>query len=101
MRKTIMRTMAIIALSSPALAQDREAIAAGREIYKEKCEACHGVGLEPTGAGADLRELRADDKAKYEKTLKEGRNQMPSWDGQFSAQQVEQIWAYIRSRAND
>ena len=47
------------------------------------------------------RELRAADRPKFDKTMKEGRNQMPSWDGQFTPQQLEQIWAYIRSRAND
>jgi mono/diheme cytochrome c family protein len=101
MRKAVRVALTMATLASQASAQDRAAIAAGREIYVDKCETCHGVGLEPTGAGADLRELRAEDRPKYDKTLKEGRNQMPSWDGQFSAEQIEQIWAYIRSRAND
>lgn len=82
-----------------AAAQDASLVASGAEIYAEKCSECHGARMIPTGAGADLRELGANDRPKFDKTLEEGRGQMPSWDGQFTPEELDQIWAYIRSRA--
>ena len=101
MSKLMAAALAACGFAGAALAQDREAISAGSAIYRDKCVDCHGAGLVPTGAGADLRDLGAGDRPIFDKAMKEGRNQMPSWDGQFTPQQLEQIWAYIRSRAND
>ncbi len=88
-------------LVAKASAQDRAAIEAGGEIYKEKCEGCHGARMQATGAGADLRQLRANERPRFDKAIKEGRNQMPSWDGELDDADIENLWAYQRSRAND
>ncbi len=101
MRKALLVALTGCLAGAGALAQDREAISAGLAIYRDKCVDCHGPGLVPTGAGADLRELRAGDRAKFDQVLKEGRNQMPAWDGLLDASEIERLWAYIRSRAND
>lgn len=89
----------LICATGAALAQDANLVSAGAEIYQDKCSECHGQRMVATGAGADLRELRAEDRAKFDKTVEEGRGQMPSWDGQFTSDELNQIWAYIRSRA--
>ena len=54
-----------------------------------------------TGAAADLRELAADERPRFDKSVNEGKNQMPAWEGQFSAEEMDQLWAYVRSRAKD
>lgn len=95
----ILAGVLIFVSAGTADAQDAAMVAAGAEIYTEKCSECHGARMVPTGAGADLRELGPDDRPKFEKTLEEGRGQMPSWDGQFTPEERDQIWAYIRSRA--
>ena len=100
-RTPMLLLAASLFVAGAARAQDRAAITAGGEIYAEKCADCHGPRMAATGAGADLRELRADDREKFEKTIKEGRGQMPSWDGQLTREQIELLWAYQRSRAND
>ncbi len=88
-------------LSSGALAQDQAAVSAGSEIYKEKCAECHGPRMVSTGGAADLRELRADERPRFEKSVTEGKNQMPAWGGVLSDEEIGQLWAYVRSRAND
>ena len=98
MLRAITSALFIFAVTSPAFAQDA---AAGSEIYKEKCADCHGPRMAPTGAGADLRELKAGEREKFDKIIKEGKNQMPSWDGQLTPEEVDQLWAYQRTRAND
>ncbi len=96
---TILFAVLISVSTRTADAQDAAMVSAGAEIYAEKCAECHGARMVPTGAGADLRELGPDDRPKFDKTLEEGRGQMPSWDGQFTTEERDQIWAYIRSRA--
>lgn len=101
MRKALACAVGVLTFfaAQSAVAQDAAKIAAGAELYAEKCSECHGARMVPTGAGADLRELGPEDRPKFDKTLEEGRGQMPSWDGQFTAEELDQIWAYIRSRA--
>ena len=84
--------------ASPALAQDA---AAGAEIYKEKCSECHGPRMVSTGGAADLRELRKDERPRFDTSVRNGKGQMPSWEGQLTDEEIDQLWAYVRSRAND
>ena len=47
----------------------------------------------------DLRELGENDREKFNKMVMEGRGQMPAWQGIVSPQELDQLWAYVRSRA--
>src|SRR5262245_2667158 len=80
-----------------AAAQDQAAI--GEEVYEQHCQSCHGEKLRSAGAIPDLRELGANDREKFEKMVMEGRGQMPAWQGTVSPEELDQLWAYIRSRA--
>lgn len=82
-----------------AAAQDSTLIAAGEMLYDEHCASCHGEKLRASGAIPDLRELGAGDRARFDEAVLEGKGQMPAWQGQLSAQELDQIWAYVRSRA--
>jgi mono/diheme cytochrome c family protein len=81
----------------PARAQS--AADAGRDVYAEHCATCHGERLNATGAGPDLKLLRAEQKAHFDEIVRNGKGQMPSWDGMITDEQIDQIWAYVRSRA--
>ena len=83
-----------------ALAQDPAEIAAGAEVYQETCSACHGERAVSTGGMPDLRNLGADERPKFDTAVTDGKGQMPAWGGVLSDEQIGQIWAYIRSRAN-
>ena len=86
---------------SAALAQDRAKIAAGAEVYAEKCAACHGERLRATGANFDLLKLGPDERARFDKAVNDGKGQMPPWAGVLSPDEIDQLWAYLRSRADN
>ena len=80
-----------------AAAQDQAAI--GEEVYEQHCQSCHGEKLRSAGAIPDLRDLGEKDRAKFDQMVMEGRGQMPAWQGIVSPQELDQLWAYVRSRA--
>jgi mono/diheme cytochrome c family protein len=88
-------------LATAALAQeplpDRAKIEAGETVYSTYCAPCHGDQLVSTGQFPNLRRLTPVDRAKFDSTVRDGRNQMPPWRGVVSDEQIDQIWAYIRS----
>jgi mono/diheme cytochrome c family protein len=85
---------------SAALAQDRAKIAAGTEVYAERCAVCHGERLRATGGTFDLLKLRPDERERFDKAVNDGKGQMPPWGGVLSPEEIDQLWAYIRSRAD-
>jgi len=87
-------------LTVPALAQDRAKIEAGAEVYDMHCATCHGERLRNTGAAFDLLQLKPNERERFEQSVKDGKGQMPPWAGVLSADEIDQIWAYIRSRAD-
>ena len=80
-------------------AQEQSLIAAGEQLYEEHCAECHGEKLRSSGVVPDLRELPANDRARFDQAVKDGKGQMPAWEGILSAENLDQLWAYIRSRA--
>jgi mono/diheme cytochrome c family protein len=82
---------------APARAQS--AADAGRDVYAEHCATCHGERLAATGAAPDLKLLRADQKTQFDEIVRNGKGQMPAWDGMISDEEISQVWAYVRSRA--
>jgi mono/diheme cytochrome c family protein len=76
---------------------DRAKIEAGESVYSTYCAPCHGDQLVSTGQFPNLRRLTPSDRTKFASTVRDGRNQMPPWRGALSDEQIDQIWAYIRS----
>jgi cytochrome c6 len=87
---------AVLAIA-PARAQS--AADAGRDVYAEHCAPCHGERMSATGAAPDLTLLRADQKAHFDEMVRNGKGQMPAWEGMITDEEISQIWAYVRSRA--
>jgi mono/diheme cytochrome c family protein len=54
-----------------------------------------------TGAAPDLKLLHADQRARFDQIVRDGKGQMPSWAGMIPDDEIDQIWAYIRSRAEN
>jgi len=82
-----------------ASAQDNAKIEAGEQVYDQNCAECHGEKLRSSGALPDLRKLPTSGRAAFDEIVKNGRGQMPAWEGQLTDENFDQIWAYIRSRA--
>ena len=91
--------LALSALASVASAQDA-AIDAGEAVYNNYCQTCHGDRLFNTGQTFDLRRLTAGDRARFENSVRNGKNQMPPWKDVLSDEEIGQLWAYIRANAN-
>ena len=70
--------------------------AGGRDVYQERCAACHGGSGEgasgPSLAGVADR-LSVDD---HIAVVRDGRGQMPGWDGTLSDEEIEAVVAYER-----
>jgi len=96
--------LAVSALAPVASAQeagrDQAAIEAGEAVYNNYCQTCHGDRLVSTGQTFDLRRLTAGDRARFENSVRNGKNQMPPWKDVLSAEEIGQLWAYIRANAN-
>ena len=83
-----------------AVAADNAATAkAGEALYGAQCAVCHGPALRNPGGSFDLRNLKANEKARFEKAVYDGKGQMPPWRGILTAAQLNELWAYIRTRA--
>jgi mono/diheme cytochrome c family protein len=89
-----------VLMTAPAIAQDRAKVEAGAEVYDMHCATCHGERLRNTGAAFDLLQLKPNERARFDEAVKDGKGQMPPWAGVLSADEIDQIWAYIRSRAD-
>ena len=95
----VVAVLVTVCFCPAAPAQD--AIAAGEQVYEEHCASCHGEKLRSTGAMPDLKEQRADGGARFDQMVMNGRGQMPAWQGIVSQDQLDALWAYIRSRTRD
>jgi mono/diheme cytochrome c family protein len=86
--------------SAQEAARDQAAIDAGEAVYNNYCQTCHGDRLVSTGQTFDLRRLTAGDRARFENSVRNGKNQMPPWKDILSDEEIGQLWAYIRANAN-
>jgi len=85
--------------SLSASAQQGSAERGGR-IYEKYCATCHGDDLvNNSGVAFDLRRLRADEHPRFVNSVLNGKKAMPAWQGVLSAEQLEDLWAYIRVHA--
>jgi mono/diheme cytochrome c family protein len=91
----------VLVIVSVALAQDSAKIKAGAEVYTERCAACHGERLRATGGAFDLLKLRPDERERFDKAVNDGKGQMPPWGGVISREELDQLWAYVRFRADN
>lgn len=86
-------------LAAGAAAHAQTPVAAGAQIYLDQCSECHGPGLRNPGTSFDLKKLKANERARFEKSVLDGKGQMPPWRGTLNEEQIGQLWAYIREYA--
>jgi mono/diheme cytochrome c family protein len=80
---------------------DQVKIDAGETVYNTRCAICHGDDLVNTGQTFDLRKLKADERPRFENSVRNGKNQMPPWKGILTDENIDQLWHYIRAHANE
>lgn len=96
----VVATASALASLASASAQDKAKIDAGEAVYNDYCLTCHGENLVSSGQTFDLRRLTATDRARFENSVLNGKNQMPPWKGVISPDQIELLWHFIRAKAN-
>jgi mono/diheme cytochrome c family protein len=98
-------TIVVAALATPSNARADDAAAiqekidAGETVYNTRCAVCHGDDLVNTGQTFDLRRLRADERPRFENSVRNGKNQMPPWKDVLSADDIDHLWYYVRAHA--
>ena len=102
MRTAFEMAIALCVLVGPcaqACAQDHARIEAGEQLYEEHCAGCHGEKLRSSGTTSDLRKLRSDERARFDRFVMEGKGQMPPWRGTLNEAELDALWVYIRANA--
>jgi mono/diheme cytochrome c family protein len=94
---------ALAVWSTPAVAEEAhgsdEAVEKGKALYYRHCVHCHGINMiNPGTISFDLRQFPRDDKARFVLSVTRGKNgRMPPWGDILSAQEVDALWAFVRS----
>lgn len=85
--------------STPGPAAEAARADEGARIYTQRCSSCHGENLVNVSGGwsFDLRRLRPDEHDRFVDSVTAGKDNMPSWYGILSSEEIEAIWAYIRA----
>ncbi|MGH2620682.1 MAG: c-type cytochrome [Anaerolineales bacterium] len=69
----------------------------GEGLYAHNCQACHGTGasggMGPKLAGNPILE----DESRFWDTVLHGRGAMPPWASALTAQEVSDVWVYLRT----
>jgi len=86
--------------SAQEAARDQATIEAGQAVYNNYCQTCHGDRLVNTGQTFDLRRLTAGERARFENSVRNGKNQMPPWKDVLGDEEIRQLWAYIRANGD-
>lgn len=76
---------------------DAALVLAGKKLYVSYCERCHGLNMVNTGQSFDLRTFPLDDHARFLRSVTLGLRAMPAWGSTFNPQELDALWAYVRS----
>jgi mono/diheme cytochrome c family protein len=78
---------------------DAEQVQRGTALYAQHCSHCHGFGMVNAGnVVPDLREFPKDNKQRFVDTVAHGKNnRMPPWGDVLSPEEIDELWAYIRT----
>lgn len=75
-----------------------EQVAAGKQLYQNKCARCHGWNMVNLGSiSFDLRKFPKDDKARFFNSVTNGKRAMPSWKDTLTPDDIQTVWNYVRS----
>jgi mono/diheme cytochrome c family protein len=76
----------------------KELFEAGQQLFRNRCARCHGWNMVNLGSiSFDLRKFPHDDRARFFHSVTNGKNSMPAWKDILSQQEIESVWAYVRT----
>ena len=73
----------------------------GKQLYAHHCSHCHGFNMVNPGTVAyDLRQFPHNDKARFVYSVTQGKNgRMPQWGDLLKPEEIDEIWAYVKTGA--
>lgn len=75
-----------------------EEFAKGAELFANICSHCHGPNMvNPGTISFDLRKFPHNDRARFFNSVRNGKNAMPPWKDILHPDEIEAIWAYVRT----
>ncbi len=98
--RTAISTIAIMAATTAVLAQGP-----GADVYKTKCQSCHGAAGVPSPAMAKamgvkpIGEVKGTAEAKMISVTNNGEGKMPAFKGKLTEAQIKDSVSYFRSLA--
>jgi mono/diheme cytochrome c family protein len=70
----------------------------GRALYGQICSHCHGPEMvNPGTVSFDLRKFPHDDEPRFLNAVTNGRNSMPPLGAVLSREEMEDIFAYVKT----
>jgi mono/diheme cytochrome c family protein len=87
------------AAALPGDGGDAQAVAKGKALYARHCSHCHGFNMvNPGTISYDLRQFPHDDKPRFVQSVIYGKNgRMPQWGDALSLDDIDDLWAYVRT----
>lgn len=77
---------------------DPARVAQGKQLFKDYCQKCHGIGMVSPGPPFfDLRTFPHDEKARFVEAVTNGKRAMPAWGAIIKTGEIELLWAYVSS----
>lgn len=93
-------TTAVLMITMTLVAADQKA----EDLYKSKCQACHGSDGKATTIGKRLgaKDFQDPEVTKLSETdlvkvTEEGKNKMPAYKGKLSDDQIKSLAEYIKA----
>ena len=84
--------------SPPDTASSAELVAQGRDLYTQLCSHCHGLRMvNPGNSSFDLRKFPHEDRARFVNSVTKGKNTMPAWGDMLKPDEIDALWAYVRT----
>ena len=72
--------------------------AKGDRLFNSICAHCHGPKMvNPGNVSFDLRKFPHDDRPRFFNSVRNGKNNMPPWKDILKPDEIEAIWAYVRT----
>jgi mono/diheme cytochrome c family protein len=74
----------------------------GADLFGSICAQCHGPHMvNPGNVSFDLRKFPHNDEARFLNSVRNGKNSMPPWKDVLKPDEIEAIWAYVRTGGNE